>query len=58
MNEPTAVHEPRPELYGPLLARFALRPRDRLLGRVLVGLARIPGAVRLLTGWHARRARR
>ncbi|MEI8299188.1 MAG: hypothetical protein WCH32_14330 [Pseudomonadota bacterium] len=51
------LHEPRPELYEQLLARFALRPRDRLLGRFLVGLARIPGAVRLLTGWHAWRAR-
>ncbi len=56
MNFP--LHEPRPELYELLLARFALRPRDRLLGRLLVGLARVPGAVRLLSGWHARRARR
>jgi len=57
VTQPPPLHEPRPELYAGLLARFALRPRDRLLGRFLVGLARIPGAVRLLTGWHAWRAR-
>lgn len=57
MSAQPPLHEPRPDLYEPLLAPFALRRRDRLLGRLLVGLARIPGAVRLLTGWHARRAR-
>ena len=51
-------HEARPELYAALLAPFALSPRDRWLGRVLVGLARVPGAVRLLLYWHGRRARR
>jgi hypothetical protein len=51
------VHEARPGLYDPLLARFRLSARERLIGRVLVWLVRVPGAVRLLTLWHARRAR-
>jgi len=51
------VHEPRPGLYDPLLARFRLSGRERLVGRLLVWLVRVPGAVRLLTLWHARRSR-
>jgi hypothetical protein len=50
-------HEPRPGLFDPELARFALSPRERFVGRLLVRLARLPGAVRLLKWWHARGAR-
>ena len=52
-----AEHEARPGLYEPLLARFRLSARERAIGRLLVWLARVPGAVRLLTLWHARRTR-
>jgi hypothetical protein len=52
------VHEARPGLFEPLLVRFRLSPRERAIGRALVWLVRVPGAVRLLTLWHARRARR
>ncbi len=48
-------HEPRPELYGPLLARFALSPRERRMARLLLALVRVPGASWLLLRWHARR---
>ncbi len=51
-------HEPRPALYEGLLARFQLSPREKRMALLLVTLARIPGAIRLLTGWHARRTRR
>jgi hypothetical protein len=51
------VHEARPGLYEPLLARFQLSARERIVGRVLVWLVRVPGAMRLLTFWHARRSR-
>jgi hypothetical protein len=57
MSSPIPVHEARPGLYEPLLARFRLSARERLIGRVLVRLVRVPGAVRLLTLWHARRTR-
>jgi hypothetical protein len=58
VTEPAVRHEARPELYGPLLARFALNRRERLVGRALVALARVPGAVRLLLRWHDRRAKK
>ena len=58
MSGPLPVHEPRPGLYDPLLARFRLSPGERAVGLVLVFLVRVPGAVRLLTLWHARRGRR
>lgn len=58
MSGPPPLHEERPELYGPLLAPFALSRGDRWLARLLVGLAQVPGAVRLLRLWHARRTRR
>ncbi len=58
MTTPDVRHEPRPELYGPLLARFALDRRERLVGRALVALARVPGVVRLLVRWHDRRAKK
>jgi hypothetical protein len=50
-------HEPRPELYGPLLARFQLSARERRLGRLLLALVRLPGSAWLLRGWHGRRRR-
>jgi hypothetical protein len=58
MSSPVPVHEPRAGLYEPLLARFRLSARERATGRILVWLIRVPGAVRLLTLWHARRTRR
>ncbi|MBS0375002.1 MAG: hypothetical protein JSR73_10505 [Proteobacteria bacterium] len=57
MSRDTPRHEPRPGLFDPTLARFALSPSERLVGRLLVRLARVPGAVRLLKWWHARGAR-
>jgi hypothetical protein len=57
LSGPAPVHEPRPGLYDPLLARFRLSSRERLIGRILVWLVRVPGAVRLLTLWHARSTR-
>ncbi len=57
MSADVAVHEARPGLFDPLLARFRLSARERAIGRALVWLVRVPGAVRLLTLWHARRAR-
>jgi hypothetical protein len=51
-------HEPRPELYRPLLARFALAWHERALARLLVSIAAVPGAMRLLTAWHGRRAKK
>lgn len=56
MSGPAPVHEPRPGLFDPLLARFQLSGRERLIGRILVWLVRLPGAVRLLTLWHERRS--
>lgn len=47
--------EPRPDLFQALLAGHALRPRDRLVVRSLLGLLRLPGGARLLRAWHARR---
>ncbi len=58
MSVPEVHHEPRPELYAPLLAHFALRRRERLVGRLLVALAGVPGVVRLLVRWHGRRAKK
>jgi hypothetical protein len=57
VSGPLPVHEPCPGLYDPLLARFRLSTRERAIGRILVWLVRVPGAVRLLTLWHARRTR-
>ena len=50
-------HEPRPELYGALLAPFQPSNRERRLGRALLWLLRVPGTSGLLRLWHARRAR-
>ena len=57
MSEDLVRHEPRPDLYAPLEARFRLSARERALAQMLVWLVRVPGAVRLLTLWHARRSR-
>jgi len=57
VSGPAPVHEPRPGLFEPLLERFRLSPGERAIGLVLVWLVRVPGAVRLLTLWHARRSR-
>jgi hypothetical protein len=51
-------HEPHPELFVPLLARFELTPGERRAGRLLLALVRVPGARWLLLRWHARRGRR
>ncbi len=56
MNAPPR-HEPRPELYGPLLARFQPSAGERWVGRLLLALLRLPGTSGLLRAWHARRTR-
>jgi hypothetical protein len=58
MNGAPPRHEPRPELYGPLLARFQPSAAERWVGRRLLSLLRLPGTSGLLRAWHARRARR
>jgi hypothetical protein len=58
VSGPPPVHEPLPGLYDPLLERFRLTRRERAVGLILVWLVRVPGAVRLLTLWHAGRSRR
>ena len=57
MNPAEPVHQPRPELYAPLLSRFQLTPGERRLATLLVWLVRLPGSGRLLALWHARRTR-
>jgi hypothetical protein len=48
-------HEPLPGLFDPMLAPHALRPRDRRVVGVLLGLLRLPGGAWLLRSWHAAR---
>jgi hypothetical protein len=48
-------HEPRPGLFEPELARFALSSRDRRVGRWLLRLLAIPGMTRVIRAWHSRR---
>ena len=48
-------HVPLPGLFTASLAPYALKPRERLAARWLLGLMRWPGAARLLRAWHARR---
>jgi|APCry1669189534_1035231.scaffolds.fasta_scaffold133086_2 hypothetical protein len=50
-------HESRPELYGALLAPFALHWRTRLLALALLWLVRVPGAGTWLLRYQARRNR-
>ena len=50
-------HEPHPELYAPILARFAPTPAERRVALLLLSLLRLPGVTRLLRAWHARRTR-
>jgi len=58
MNDELPRHEPLPRLFDPLLAGFQPTPSQRLIGRLLIALVRIPGALGLLRAWHARQARR
>ena len=51
-------HEPLPTLFDPLTAPFQPSPFQRRIGRLLIALVRIPGALALLRAWHARQARR
>ncbi len=46
---------PEPRLFDGLLAPFALRGRERVVARGLLMLLGLPGGVRLLRAWHARR---
>ena len=50
-------HEPRPELYAPILARFAPTLAERRVALLLLALLRVPGVARLLRAWHALRTR-
>jgi len=50
-------HEPHPELYASILARFAPTPMERRVALVLLALLRVPGVARLLRAWHALRTR-
>ena len=50
-------HEPLPALFDPLLAGFQPTAFQRWIGRLLIALVRIPGALGLLRAWHARQAR-
>ena len=47
--------EPLPQLFDPLLARHALRARDRARVGILLKLLRLPGGAWLLRAWHASR---
>lgn len=53
----TVQHTPRPDLLAPLTAPFALRPAARAAAVTLLWAVRVPGAMRLLLAWHARRTR-
>ena len=48
-------HEARPAFFEPMLAGFALRPRDRTVVRILLRLLRLPGGAWLMRAWHASR---
>ena len=50
-------HEPHPELYAAILARFAPTPAERRVALMLLALLRVPGVARLLRAWHAHRTR-
>lgn|GEM_PF-1023779 len=52
---PKPQHQALPGLFDGLLAPYALTRRERLVGRLLVGLLAIPGASGLLRAWHRRR---
>ena len=45
----------RPGAFDVMLSPFALRPRDRRIVGLLLGLLRLPGGAWLLRAWHARR---
>lgn len=48
--------QPLPGLFDEMLSPFAMKPRDRVLVRVLLRLLRLPGGAWLLRTWHASRA--
>jgi len=50
-------HEPQPELYAEILARFAPTPVERRVALALLALLRVPGVARLLRAWHTLRTR-
>lgn len=58
MSEELPRHDPLPTLFDALLAGFQPSGFQRRIGRLLVALVRIPGALGLLRAWHARQARR
>ena len=58
MSEELPRHEPLPGFFDPLLARFQPTAAQRRIGRLLIALVRLPGALALLRAWHARQARR
>ena len=45
----------RPDLWEPLHRPFALRPGERRVALLLLGLLRLPGGAWLLRRWHALR---
>jgi len=49
------ILEPKAQLFGELLAPFALGQRDRWLVGILLKLLRLPGGAWLLRRWHSRR---
>ena len=58
MSEDLPRHEGLPALFDPLLAPFQPSRLQRRVGRLLIALVRVPGALALLRAWHARQARR
>jgi len=50
-------HEPLPHLFDPLGQPFQPSAGQRRMGRLLLMLAALPGAIALLRAWHARRGR-
>lgn len=48
-------HEALPAFFEPMLAGFALRPRDRTVVRILLRMLRMPGGAWLMRAWHASR---
>jgi hypothetical protein len=57
MSSELPRHEPRAGFFDAELARFQPSPAQRRIGRWLIALLRVPGALVLLRAWHARRGR-
>lgn len=51
------MHRALPGFFDEMLARHALRARDRTIMRCLLRLLGLPGGAALLQAWHARRGR-